>query len=219
MRKPIGKLVLALVLAVGALAGCGGSSSHPAGGGDAAAPADGGDDGGAAGDDGGDAAAMVGCRPLPASGSPCSQPNLVCEYGSSPVTECNQVATCLGTQWSFRPPLTGGDCPSSRPSGCPATLDAAAQAGSCTTMGLNCDYPEGRCSCNVPSGPVPADPTATTWNCQLPEPSCPTPRPRLGDPCKLDALVCDYGACSVLGGSAVICSGGRWQPDSFACAL
>ena len=220
MRKPIAKLVLTVAALASLVPACGSSSSNPGGNADAAAPADAGDDGTAAGDAGGDAALMVGCRPQPAPGSPCHQPNLECEYGGSPVTECDQVATCIGSQWSFRMPLTGADCPATLAAGCPATLDAAAQTGSCTSLGLNCDYTEGRCSCNVPSGPVPADPaTAATWNCQLPQPSCPVQRPRLGDTCPLDALVCDYGSCTVSGGSAVVCSGGRWQSDAFACAL
>jgi hypothetical protein len=59
-----------------------------------------------------------------------------------------------------------------------------------------------------------------TWNCQGPTQgsACPTPRPRLGSPCSPAGLDCDYGACTVPGGSNESCAGGVWTQSLGVCA-
>jgi hypothetical protein len=87
----------------------------------------------------------------------------------------------------------------------------------CSPNDAYCDYPEGRCSCTNDLGlPTPTP----TWACQDPsDPSCPLPRPHLGTACMQEGLSCDYGSCTVLGGSAQQCTGGVWVESNYACAV
>jgi len=57
------------------------------------------------------------------------------------------------------------------------------------------------------------------WACQDPAtPACPLSRPSLGSACTQNGLFCNYGGCSVPGGTAVQCEGNLWQDAQVACA-
>jgi hypothetical protein len=80
---------------------------------------------------------------------------------------------------------------------------------------ISCTYPQGRCTCTRNIGPIALEPL---WVCSDPEAGCPTARPRLGTACSQPSKVCDYGSCSVDGGSAVRCDGGVWKLETnIAC--
>jgi hypothetical protein len=163
--------------------------------------------------------------PAPTQGGPCTSPGLACEYGVSTVQSCDTVVTCSTKMaWVLTAP-SGTDCGAIRPTTCPATFAGAALGGACTTSGTLCDYVQGRCDC-VPSGLLGADPImlvdATVpsdhWACQDPDnANCPTPRPPLGSFCSQPSLVCDYGSCSVDGGTSEVCQGGVWQTAVVEC--
>jgi hypothetical protein len=113
-----------------------------------------------------------------------------------------------------------GLCAPSQPIVCPATFASVPRMSSCTPYGGFCDYPEGRCACSS-QGPVISNPPDGIWLCQDPAPGCPEPRPRFGAPCspQEEGMQCDYGACSVPGGTAEQCSGGVWIQTPFGCPV
>jgi hypothetical protein len=148
----------------------------------------------------------------------------VCEYGTSPVQSCDVVTTCNSMkEWTVTP-AGGTDCGAPLSPNCPATFDVALMGGTCSNADLVCDYPVGRCEC-VPSGlvaqPLVGNPPimlidaslpADHWVCQDPDTTdCPLPRPRLGVFCSKAGVSCDYGSCSIVGGTTEICQGGVWQ--------
>jgi hypothetical protein len=232
MRNRGRGLVLLVGIAAAIAPGCGGSKFTTGGDGADAAPPDAESRDDAAGPfdsgvaDGGarvDAGSAAPCpKGPPATGASCAPEGLECEYGSSPVPTCDTVATCQKARWSLQAPASGDDCPSARSSECPSTFGAASLevVVHCDPFGLVCDYPTGRCACTDPAGPVPVDASAAArWHCQDPDADCPRPRPPLGSACTSDGLSCDYGSCTVTGGSAEKCADGLWQTNSFACAL
>jgi hypothetical protein len=103
---------------------------------------------------------------------------------------------------------------------CPSSFASVPRGNVCTPDGGYCDYPEGRCSCNIPVGGPPPVNMQPTWNCQDPGAGtgCPTPRPRVGSVCAQQGLDCDYGACAVPGGSDEVCTGGVWTETMGVCA-
>jgi hypothetical protein len=134
---------------------------------------------------------------------------LTCEGGSSPVEVCDTVATCNGGRWQVTP-AGSGSCGGGDGGSCPPSFASVPRQQHCSPYGFDCDYPEGRCACAVPAGPVPLDASAAAeWLCQDPAPGCPQPRPRLGSACTSaqDGVLCDYGACSAFGGTAETCAG------------
>ncbi len=156
----------------------------------------------------------------PGKGSSCAREALECEYGTGNVPGCDTVATCDAGRWTVQAPTTGDQCPSTRPSGCPASFATATLAGHCEPLGLICDYPTGRCACTDGTGPIPLDASAAArWHCQEPGANCPRPRPPLGSACTSDGESCDYGSCTVPGGSGEACADGLWTTMPFACAL
>jgi hypothetical protein len=98
--------------------------------------------------------------------------------------------------------------------GCPASFTARAEGDSCFTVLPACDYPEGRCGCQVceaaPQG------FGYIWSCRRWDSgglSCPTRSPAAGSPCDVPGLVCRYDAyCSVSVGDDLQCLDGTWQP-------
>lgn len=96
---------------------------------------------------------------------------------------------------------------------CPASFAQAQQTSACKPVGLACAYPEGQCNCSY--GPLPNPGGTPGWLCAAPSPDCPEPRPRLGDLCTMDGLVCDYGAC--YGGVAEQCDSGIWFQTFTPC--
>jgi hypothetical protein len=151
----------------------------------------------------------------------CTSPGLQCEYGGNPVQGCDIVATCSGT-WVDQA-ATDPKCSLTLGQGCPATFDNVAQGSSCSSNGLECNYPKGRCACTVNSGgPIQLIDAATPghWVCQDPATQgCPLPRAPLGSACSQNGLSCNYGACTVPGGSGEICQNNLWQSDQFACPV
>jgi hypothetical protein len=112
-------------------------------------------------------------------------------------------------------------CTSSPPIMCPSSFASVPRMSSCTPYGGFCDYPEGRCACTVPAGPAIMNPPNSIWICQDAAPGCPEPRPRLGALCspKQEGMQCDYGSCTVPGGTAEQCSGGLWTQAPFGCPV
>jgi hypothetical protein len=151
----------------------------------------------------------------PAAGAACSIEELRCEWGNDPRFTCNARSRCYLGRWEVfdADPTKCPSTPYGLPSGCPSRTVAASGAR-CSSMGLFCGYPEGLCTCMVVGGPpIPdAGTSAPTWVCATLDPSCPRPRPRIGSPCTIPDLSCDYGVCSMVDGSAFRCDGsvGRW---------
>jgi hypothetical protein len=209
MRSRIG--ALAVTAGVAIAVACGGTTQVTS-------------DGGAASDTGGPGDA--GSSPCPSSaptdGTACGPQGLTCEWGSSPVPDCDTVALCNGGRWQVTPHGPGGlDCGGGPQGTCPASFSSVPRQQHCSPYGMYCDYPEGRCACAVPAGPgFPADASAVAeWICQDPQSGCPQPRPVLGSACSPSQtnLECDYGACSIPGGTAESCTGGIWVQGGVAC--
>lgn len=141
----------------------------------------------------------------PAGGAACVG-NFQCEYGGSPLSTCDTVATCNGTTWQLTlgGPQDAGWCVAA--SGCPATLGDAMDAGACSSSAV-CHYLEGTCGC-----------TNGAWQCVHPtSPDCPVQRPRIGSPCSTTAS-CSYGQyCSTLFGDVLTCTCGTWQQAGSGC--
>ena len=142
----------------------------------------------------------------PAENGTCPIVNAVCEYGDSPSPACNQLFTCESTGWEL---TNTGTCATGT---CPGSYGG----GSCSVVDLDCEYAEGVCDCTLNSL------EEATWNCYLPSPVCPLPRPRVGSACMQSGpplgpplAPCDYGACS--GGVELQCEGGYWQETVAAC--
>jgi hypothetical protein len=157
----------------------------------------------------------------PASKTSCSPTGLDCEYGSNPVQGCDTVSTCNGT-WTTTAP-TDTKCSPTLGAGCPLTFEGVPQGSSCPSDGLICNYPRGRCACEVyTGGPILLVDSSVQghWVCQDPAtPGCPIPRAPLGSACTQNGVSCDYGTCSVPGGTAEICQNNRWEEAVFACAV
>jgi hypothetical protein len=66
---------------------------------------------------------------------------------------------------------------------------------------------------------VPVDASAVArWVCQDPQaPGCPVSRAPLGSACSQQGLFCDYGSCSIPGGTSEQCQGGIWKSALTAC--
>ncbi len=60
---------------------------------------------------------------------------------------------------------------------------------------------------------------ATSWFCQDPGFACASHRPPLGSACTMENMTCDYGSCTVEGGTAVSCKNGVWQQAFVGCPL
>jgi hypothetical protein len=101
---------------------------------------------------------------------------------------------------------------------CPSSFAGVPRNAHCSPYGLYCDYPQGRCACAVAAGPEPLDASAAAeWICQDPQASCPQPRPPLGSACTQEGLQCDYGSCSIPGGTGEQCTGGIWVEAPVPC--
>ncbi len=168
----------------------------------------------------GDASATAACpASTPAGGAACGPQGLACEYGTATVAACDTVAICNGGRWEVSPPNPGGlSCMAGSAAQCPSSFATVPVGQSCTPLGLCCDYPQGRCACDVRGGvPVADASAAATWICPSPDPGCPLPRVRLGAPCAHEGLECDYGTCAIPGATAQTCSGGLWVATPAAC--
>jgi hypothetical protein len=159
----------------------------------------------------------------PDAGDPCTWlAPTACEYGSSPLAECNRVATCQVNagepppgQWTVVVPEAGSPCSPAPASQCPPP-DQAIEGTPCATPLLDCDYGGSRCECA--SGPSRLS-TTTTWRCTNPELAglgCGA-RPRLGSPCPQDGTSCNYGACEIAGGTFEVCDRGVWTQVTPTC--
>jgi hypothetical protein len=200
------------LFAVALLGACGGATHGELGGGATG-------DGGASDGNGGGGSSPCPSSP-PGDGSACGPQGLTCEWGSSPVEDCDAVAMCNGGRWQVTLQGPGGlDCGGGPQGTCPSSFASVPRESHCSPYGLYCDYPEGRCACTVPEGPgFPADASAVAeWLCQDPASGCPEPRPLLGTPCSQEGLECDYGACTIPGGTAETCQGGLWIEGGVAC--
>jgi hypothetical protein len=160
----------------------------------------------------------------PTSGASCPNTAVECEYGTNFDLQCDVLAQCYGNvnstgTWMLTEP-TPSSCSNPDPGvgpGCPANFAAAKMGGVCTSVGLVCDFPEGRCGCAAPQNgdPLPpgfdAAPPPATWACAGPPGNgCPTERPRVGALCSDPNATCFYGACGVPGSSLISCVFGTW---------
>jgi hypothetical protein len=213
-------------LAVGAAivlmaAGCGGTTvGEGSDGGSSGSGSSGGNTSGGGSTSGGGGG---GCPASPpANGAPCSQSDLGCEWGSSPVPDCNTQAVCTAGQWMTTAPSAGTfDCGGSPPIACPSSFAAVPVTTACSPSGGICDYPEGRCACSPPAGPPTLSDSGvvTEWFCQQPSLGCPQRRPLLGSACPFETMSCDYGSCTIPGGSVQQCTGGVWVAGLVGCPL
>jgi hypothetical protein len=137
------------------------------------------------------------------------------------VQGCDTLATCQGS-WQTQGP-TDDKCGATLDQGCPATFDTVPVGSACKDTGLVCNYLRGRCACvESLGGPVQLLDGSVQghWACQNPgNAACPVPRAPLGSPCSPAGPVCDYGSCSIPGGSAEQCEGGIWKPVAVACPV
>jgi len=142
------------------------------------------------------------------------------------------VATCDSTMLWQVAAADGTDCGAPLSLNCPAAFATADMDGTCTNADLVCDYPLGRCECAPASLIAQAQPLigsppimlldaslpADHWVCQDPNSTaCPLPRPRLGTFCSKAQVSCDYGSCSIVGGTTEVCEGGVWRVENVAC--
>jgi len=164
-------------------------------------------------------ASGTGClAAAPGDGTMCGPQGLVCEYGTATVEACDTVASCNGGRWQVTAPSPGGLlCKSGPATECPASMAMVPLGQHCTPLALVCDYPEGRCACDVRTGTATDASAQATWICPSPRPGCPTPRPRLGSSCSKEGLECDYGTCAIPGATAETCTGGAWVEAAFKC--
>lgn len=212
-------LTTLLLSAVGV--GCGGSvsgASHDGGGPDVFNDAKNPQDGGGPNEDGpigdseiSDAEPWSAVCPAsaPTVGSACSQDMLFCEYGDAWWNvACDTVVRCYGGQW-IHAEAGGSGClpaPGPNPPACPTSGTAI---GPCPEAGLTCNYLQGVvCQCLTAAAAPDAGPK---WDC-IPEPGCPTTRPRLGSPCT-GGVSCTYELCAYM----EICQNDVWQPQSYSC--
>jgi hypothetical protein len=227
-RIKIGPLLLTTALA----AGCNAQTQSASTGGDG-------------GRTSGDASVTVGCpATAPAANSPCTKEGQYCEYGADWDPTCDTIVACQNGVWGTPILFTGttGVCGSSsppsrppNPSDCPATRAALPSGQSCATQST-CSYDGSSCSCGVfcPSYPIampPCDADAgittsccdrsapPTWYCFDGPPYCPTPRPRVGDPCNQVGQQCAIAPPAECGQEILQCTSGTWQLPISECPI
>jgi hypothetical protein len=158
---------------------------------------------------------------VPTTGEPCSGDSLVCEFGDDPNPWCHTLAYCQVGNWRVYEPDPGTSvvqCPSTRASTCPATLEAARDVA-CSEMGAWCTWAPGttcQCTnCGPSVGGAPFCDGNPTWHCARSTPTCPVAMPRSGTPCVTDPdnPWCPYG-CKF---GARRCTAGLWAAESDAC--
>jgi hypothetical protein len=152
--------------------------------------------------------------------SPCSRPDLVCEYGQDPRPICLVHAHCIRTSanadaGAWR--VESRDCGALPDVMCPATVDEAKDKA-CTPKDAWCTYAGGRrCHC-TDCRPGPTQDFCTgmaVWHCEpVPDRGCPPSVPRLGTPCTGNT-VCQYG-CEW---GARSCERGVWVLGSSQCPI
>jgi hypothetical protein len=168
---------------------------------------------------------------LPADGTPCPVPSLICDYpGVDPAGICRPRATCeLKTPapitWTVTQPAS--TC-GTHPSPCPVSFASIPLGGACP-MGASpfqttCDYPEGRCGCVSCFDDAGAN--GTMWSCRTWDAGagsgCPARAPLAGSACGTPDAFCFYGGCGQISiGDDLQCEGGYWQERGIAgtCAL
>ena len=164
---------------------------------------------------------------LPADGTRCSTPDLICDYpGVGPAGVCRPRATCeLKTpaplNWVVTQPAS--TC-GTHPAPCPASYASIPLGGACPAGATTCDYVEGRCGCVSCFDDAGAG--GTMWSCRAWDAgagsSCPARAPLAGSACSTPDAFCFYGGCGQISiGSDLQCEGGYWQERgiSGSCAL
>jgi hypothetical protein len=194
-----------LVLSI-LIVGCGGKSLDNG---------DGGNDGD--GGNGSDSGPGPNCpTSLPQQGADCAIEGLQCEYGSDVRSTCNTVVTCASGGWTMPQP-NDPSCPTvANAPQCPQS--AAAATGSCSNMGLACNYSTSSqtqfCTCEFMGGPPIEDGgTTPSWECSFgTSTGCPAVRPKIGSSCSLPDVNCSYDVCGAPQGLSFQCSSktGTW---------
>jgi hypothetical protein len=134
-----------------------------------------------------------------------------CEYGHDLDRRCNDVLTCAGATWSFRPknPCYGR---------CPSSFAGITPGESCADPSAGCAYTEGTCACVQDPAPGGGASTASHWICARPPAAgCPAQRPSVGSDCVRE-MTCDYGSCTIKRDVTFACEGGTWiQSNTVWC--
>ena len=164
------------------------------------------------------------------AGTPCPSPDPyvhACEYGGDSNPDCTTFVDCatenLNTplHWILYPPAA--TCGQNAQLGCPATSSGVKEGAQCNPGGTYCLYSDAVCGC-LPCLDLKNGGVRGTMHCRLRtdvQAGCPTPRPRLGDACSTEGLICDYTQCcgGPSLGPSMQCSGGYWHSySSGACA-
>jgi hypothetical protein len=166
---------------------------------------------------------------LPVAGTSCPSPDPYvhsCEYGGDSNTDCTTLVDCAAetlnapVHWIVTPP----DPSCGSQTNCPATSAGVHEGAACMPNAIVCLYPDAACGClpcfknGLGGGYLHCRPRTDV------APGCPTPRPRLGDPCGSEGLTCDYGQCcrGPSLGPSMACHGGYWRAyvsGACACAI
>ena len=169
-------------------------------------------------------------NPYPPPARPVPRPILTCTPASTaaiatPTAQHSWIAprrisTHRSTGFSIPPPR-----PADRTHSSAAQRRAAAsrRARSATPAARIASYSDAVCGC-LPCLDLKNGGVRGTMHCRLRtdvQAGCPTPRPRLGDACSTEGLICDYTQCcgGPSLGPSMQCSGGYWHSySSGACA-
>jgi hypothetical protein len=104
--------------------------------------------------------------------------------------------------------------PAQNPAACPASFTALAPGSTCpSSIASRCVYDEGICAC---VGCVADGGGGPLWGCtkwSSAPAGCPSPRPLLGTPCRVEGKECDYATvCTAvsLAQPDMKCANGTW---------
>lgn len=151
----------------------------------------------------------------------CELSGAVCEYGTSPDRNCNEVYTCPSESEAWRQ-LPGercasfDECPKNQPISAIEGLPCGFDGGVSDADELHCNMSDGVCACTTGRGGTDVHPRQ--WVCTKPLSACPLVRPNQGQPCQ-GGMVCDYGSCRSKRGMAMTCIRGVWGATSIDCTL
>jgi hypothetical protein len=153
----------------------------------------------------------------PAVGDSCGFGGL-CEYGESPLVQCNRVYECpSGYVMADLALADASACPAGLLPGCPASRTMIRPGELCATDPRQCVYQDGECDC------IPGNGTPATWMCSDGEAGatgrCPVPRGRLGTPCSQTSATsfpCQNIAPCLFEGCGVC---GNWQLSVVLCGM
>jgi hypothetical protein len=148
----------------------------------------------------------------------CELGGAICEYGTSPDRNCNQVFSCASDleTWRLLPSerCSASECPKNQAvaavDGAPCGFDGGANDAD----EMLCNMTDGVCACTTGRGGNDVHPRR--WVCTKPLAACPLLRPNEGQPCQ-EGMICDYGSCRSKRGLAMVCVSGVWGATTLDC--